>query len=134
MTSYLVFTRSFCLLLPLSRTFGRKRFLITCIAIFTVASVLCGVANSLGALVLARILQGAGGGALQPVAQAVMLETFPRERRGVAVKVHPMGVVVAPILGPTLGGWLTDNYSWRWVFYINLPDWYSSDLDVYPVP
>jgi MFS transporter, DHA2 family, multidrug resistance protein len=122
LTSYLV---SNAVILPasgwLSRTFGRKRFLITCIAIFTLASVLCGIANSLGALVLARILQGAGGGALQPVAQAVMLETFPPEKRGVAMSVYAMGVVVAPILGPTLGGWLTDNYSWRWVFYINLP-------------
>jgi MFS transporter, DHA2 family, multidrug resistance protein len=122
LTSYLV---SNAVILPasgwLSRAFGRKRFLITCIAIFTLASVLCGLANSLGFLILSRILQGAGGGALQPVAQAVMLETFPREKRGTAMSIYAMGVVVAPILGPTLGGWLTDNYSWRWVFYINLP-------------
>src|ERR1700736_1414362 len=105
----------------LSRRFGRKRFLITCIMIFTLASVLCGLATSLGFLILARIIQGAGGGALQPVSQAVMLETFPPEKRGAAMSIYAMGVVVAPILGPTLGGWLTDNYSWRWVFYINIP-------------
>src|SRR6202040_1947975 len=105
----------------LSRRFGRKRFLITCIAIFTIASVLCGLADSLGFLILARIIQGAGGGALQPVSQAIMLETFPKEKRGTAMAVYTMGVVVAPILGPTLGGWLTDSYSWRWVFYINVP-------------
>jgi MFS transporter, DHA2 family, multidrug resistance protein len=122
LTSYLV---SNAVILPasgwLGRFFGRKRFLITCIAIFTIASVLCGLANSLGFLILARILQGAGGGALQPVSQAVMLETFPPAKRGAAMAVYAMGVVVAPILGPTLGGWLTDNYSWRWVFYINVP-------------
>ena len=72
-------------------------------------------------LILARIIQGAGGGALQPIAQAVLLESFPREKRGTAMSVYAIGVVVAPILGPTLGGWLTDNYSWRWVFYINIP-------------
>jgi MFS transporter, DHA2 family, multidrug resistance protein len=119
LTSYLV---SNAVVLPatgwLSRFFGRRRFLITCIVIFTVASVLCGLASSLGFLILARIIQGAGGGALQPVSQAVMLETFPAEKRGAAMSVYAMGVVVAPILGPTLGGWLTDNYSWRWVFYI----------------
>jgi MFS transporter, DHA2 family, multidrug resistance protein len=122
LTSYLV---SNAVILPasswLSRRFGRKRFLITCIIIFTLASVLCGLATSLGFLILARIIQGAGGGALQPVSQAVMLETFPAEKRGAAMSVYAMGVVVAPILGPTLGGWLTDNYSWRWVFYINIP-------------
>jgi MFS transporter, DHA2 family, multidrug resistance protein len=122
LTSYLV---SNAVILPatgwLGRFFGRRRFLIGCITIFTIASALCGLANSLGMLILARILQGAGGGALQPVAQAVLLETFPPEKRGSAMSVYAMGVVVAPILGPTLGGWITDNYSWRWVFYINLP-------------
>jgi DHA2 family multidrug resistance protein len=122
LTSYLV---SNAVILPasgwLGRFFGRRRFLITCITIFTIASALCGVANSLGFLIFARILQGAGGGALQPVAQAILLETFPPEKRGQAMSVYAMGVVVAPILGPTLGGWITDNYSWRWVFYINLP-------------
>jgi MFS transporter, DHA2 family, multidrug resistance protein len=82
---------------------------------------LCGLANSLEFLILARVLQGIGGGALQPVSQAVMLETFPPEERGSAMSSCAMGAVVAPILGPTLGGWLTDNYSWRWVFYIDLP-------------
>jgi len=122
LTSYLV---SNAVVLPatgwLGRFFGRRRFLIACITIFTIASALCGVANSLGMLIFARILQGAGGGALQPVAQAILLETFPPEKRGSAMSVYAMGVVVAPILGPTLGGWITDNYSWRWVFYINLP-------------
>jgi len=122
LTSYLV---SNAVILPatgwLGRFFGRRRFLISCITIFTIASALCGLANSLGMLILARILQGVGGGALQPVAQAVLLETFPPEKRGSAMSVYAMGVVVAPILGPTLGGWITDNYSWRWVFYINLP-------------
>jgi DHA2 family multidrug resistance protein len=122
LTSYLV---SNAVILPtsswFSRRFGRRRFLITCITIFTLASLLCGLASSLGFLILARIIQGAGGGALQPVSQAVMLETFPPEKRGAAMAVYAMGVIVAPILGPTLGGWLTDDYSWRWVFYINIP-------------
>ncbi len=122
LTSYLV---SNAVVLPatgwLGRYFGRRRFLIACIAIFTAASALCGLASSLGMLILARILQGVGGGALQPIAQAILLETFPHEKRGQAMSVYAMGVVVAPILGPTLGGWITDNYSWRWVFYINLP-------------
>src|SRR6476469_8257110 len=122
LTSYLV---SNAIILPatnwLGRFFGRKRFLIICIIIFTLSSALCGAAASLGMLILARILQGAGGGALQPISQAVMLETFPPARRGTAMSVYTMGVVVAPILGPTVGGWLTDNYSWRWVFYINIP-------------
>jgi len=122
LTSYLV---SNAVVLPatgwLGRFFGRKRFLIVCIGIFTLASALCGLANSLGFLIIARILQGVGGGALQPIAQAVLLESFPIEKRGSAMSVYAIGVVVAPILGPTLGGWITDNYSWRWIFYINLP-------------
>ncbi|MDQ3818440.1 MAG: DHA2 family efflux MFS transporter permease subunit, partial [Acidobacteriota bacterium] len=122
LTSYLV---SNAIILPatnwLSRYFGRKRFLIVCIGIFTLSSALCGAATSLGMLIFARILQGAGGGALQPIAQSVLLESFPPEKRGSAMAVFGMGVVVAPIIGPTLGGWITDNYSWRWIFYINVP-------------
>lgn len=122
LTSYLVAN---AIVLPatgwLGARFGRKNFLTTCIIIFTLASALCGVAHSLGMLILARVLQGAGGGALQPISQAILLESFPPKRRGVAMAVFGVGVVVAPIIGPTLGGWITDNYSWRWVFYLNLP-------------
>jgi MFS transporter, DHA2 family, multidrug resistance protein len=122
LTSYLV---SNAIILPatawLTTYFGRKRFLITCIIIFTLASAMCGAATSLGMLIFARILQGAGGGALQPIAQSVLLESFPPEKRGSAMALYGLGVVVAPIIGPTLGGWITDNYSWRWIFYINIP-------------
>jgi len=122
LTSYLV---SNAIILPatnwLGRYFGRKRFLVICIIVFTIASALCGAAGSLGLLIVARILQGAGGGALQPIAQAVLMESFPPQKRGQAMAVFGMGVVVAPIIGPTLGGWITDNYSWRWIFYINIP-------------
>ena len=122
LTSYLVAN---AIVLPASSwfglRFGRKRFLIICIIVFTFSSFLCGAAPSLGILLLARAVQGAGGGALQPISQAILLESFPPEKRGLAMAVFALGVVVAPVLGPTFGGWLTDNYSWRWSFYINIP-------------
>jgi MFS transporter, DHA2 family, multidrug resistance protein len=105
----------------LGRRFGRKRFLLTCVSLFIVSSFLCGAAPSLSFLLLARVLQGAGGGALQPVSQAILLESFPPKKRGAAMAVFGFGVVVAPVLGPTLGGWLTDASSWRYAFYINIP-------------
>src|SRR5277367_2005438 len=122
LTSYLVAN---AIVLPASSwfslKFGRKRFLITCIIIFTVSSFACGAAWSLGTILLARAVQGAGGGALQPLSQAILLESFPPDKRGMAMAVFALGVVVAPVLGPTLGGYLTDTYSWRWAFYINIP-------------
>ncbi len=122
LTSYLV---SNAIILPaanwLGRYFGRRRFLIGCIAIFTLSSALCGAAASLGMLLFARVLQGAGGGALQPIAQAVLLESFPVEKRGSAMAVYGMGIVVAPIIGPTLGGWITDNYSFLTFLSGSLP-------------
>jgi DHA2 family multidrug resistance protein len=105
----------------LGNYFGRKRVLLSCVMIFTFASVLCGLAWNLQTLILARIFQGIGGGAMVPIAQAVLLESFPMNKRGAAMAAFSMGVIVAPILGPTLGGWITDNYSWRWIFYINVP-------------
>ena len=122
LTSYLV---SNAIVLPLtgwfSRIFGRKRFYMGCVLTFLISSLLCGIAPSLPLLVLFRVLQGAGGGGLQPVSQAILVESFPREKQGMAMAVYGMGVVVAPIIGPTLGGWITDNYSWRWIFFINIP-------------
>src|SRR5256885_11737291 len=122
LTSYLVAN---AIVLPASSwfslRFGRKRFLLFCIFLFTASSCMCGAATSLGMILIARALQGAGGGALQPLSQSILLETFPPEKRGMAMAVFALGVVVAPVLGPTLGGWLTDTYSWRWAFYINVP-------------
>src|SRR5947209_4060960 len=113
------------IVLPLSGwvsgVFGRKRYYMACVALFTVSSVLCGLATSLPMLLLFRVVQGLGVGGLQPSTQGVLLDTFPLERRGMAMAVYGMAVLVAPILGPTLGGWITDNYSWRWIFFINLP-------------
>jgi DHA2 family multidrug resistance protein len=122
LTSYLV---SNAIVLPASNwfslRFGRKRFLMSCVAIFTVSSFACGAAWSLPIMLFARVVQGAGGGALQPLSQAILLESFPPAKRGIAMAVFAFGVVVAPVLGPTLGGWLTDTYSWRYAFYINIP-------------
>ncbi|HXY26028.1 MAG TPA: DHA2 family efflux MFS transporter permease subunit [Candidatus Acidoferrum sp.] len=122
LTSYLV---SNAIVLPLSGWFsgllGRKRFYMTCVALFTVSSFLCGLAPSLGVLVIFRILQGVGGGGLQPSEQAILNDTFPLEKRGMAFAVYGLAVVVAPTIGPWLGGWITDNFSWRWIFYINVP-------------
>jgi MFS transporter, DHA2 family, multidrug resistance protein len=104
-----------------SLRFGRRRFLIWSIVIFTISSFFCGAANSLLVILIARLIQGAGGGGLQPLSQAILTESFPPEKRGLAMAMFGLGVVVAPVLGPTLGGWLTDQYSWRWAFYINIP-------------
>jgi DHA2 family multidrug resistance protein len=122
LTSYLV---SSAIVLPisgwLSNRFGRKRFYMTCVALFTICSLLCGLAQTLPMLIIARILQGAGGGGLAPSEQAILADTFSVEKRGQAFAVYGMAVVVAPAIGPTLGGWITDNFSWHWIFFINLP-------------
>jgi MFS transporter, DHA2 family, multidrug resistance protein len=122
LTSYLV---SNAIVLPISGWFasalGRKRFFMGCLVIFTVSSLLCGIAPSLGAIIFFRILQGAGGGGLQPMAQAILADVFPPEERGLAFALYGVTAIIAPTIGPTLGGWITDNYSWRWIFFINLP-------------
>jgi len=122
LTSYLV---SNAIVLPLagwfSTLFGRKRFYMTCVVVFTLSSLLCGLAPNLWMLILFRILQGVGGGAMQPISQAILVESFPKKKQGMAMAVYGMGVVLAPIIGPTLGGWITDDYSWRWIFLINIP-------------
>ncbi|MGB7728389.1 MAG: DHA2 family efflux MFS transporter permease subunit [Candidatus Acidiferrum sp.] len=122
LTSYLV---SNAIILPISGwlagTLGRKRFFMSCLGIFTVSSLLCGIAPSLGLLLFFRVLQGAGGGGLQPMAQAILADTFPPQQRGLAFALYGITAIMAPTIGPTLGGWITFNYSWRWIFFINLP-------------
>jgi DHA2 family multidrug resistance protein len=122
LTSYLV---SNAIILPISGwlagTFGRKRFFMTCLGVFTVSSLLCGIAPSLGLLLFFRVLQGAGGGGLQPMAQAILADTFPPQQRGLAFALYGITAIMAPTIGPTLGGWITFNYSWRWIFFINIP-------------
>jgi DHA2 family multidrug resistance protein len=122
LTSYLVAN---AVILPmsawLSRVFGRKRYYMMSVALFTATSFLCGVAPSLSMLVVFRVLQGIGGGGLAPVEQAILVDTFPKERLGGAFALYSMAIVTAPAVGPPLGGWITDNFSWRWVFFINVP-------------
>jgi DHA2 family multidrug resistance protein len=122
LTSYLV---SNAIILPmsgwLSNLIGRKRFYMSCVALFTISSFLCGLAPSLGALIFFRVLQGVGGGGLQPSEQAILADTFEPAKRGMAFAVYGMAVVLAPAIGPTLGGWITDNFNWRWIFFINIP-------------
>ena len=122
LTSYLVAN---AIVLPLSgwlsSILGRKRFYMMCVLMFTISSMLCGLATSLGQLIFFRVLQGIGGGGLQPSEQAILVDTFPPQKRGMAMAVYGMAILVAPVLGPTLGGWITDNYSWRWIFFINVP-------------
>ena len=121
-TSYLVAN---AIILPigayLSRIVGRKRFYMSCVAIFGISSFLCGLASSLPMLLLFRVLQGLGGGGLQPSEQAILADTFPPAKRGQAFAMYGLAVITAPIIGPTLGGWITDNYNWRWIFFINIP-------------
>jgi DHA2 family multidrug resistance protein len=122
LTSYLV---SNAVILPISAwlatRFGRKRFYMSSVAVFTISSFLCGLAPSLGLLVLFRILQGVGGGGLAPSEQAILADTFPAHQRGLGFAVYGLAVVIAPAIGPTIGGWITDNYNWHWIFFINVP-------------
>jgi DHA2 family multidrug resistance protein len=134
LTSYLV---SNAIVLPISGwlagTLGRKRFFMICLFLFTLSSLLCGIAPSLGLLLVFRVLQGAGGGGLQPMAQAILADTFPPQQRGLAFALYGITAVTAPTIGPTLGGWITFNYSWRWIFFINLPVGIATLFLVYTV-
>ena len=122
LTSYLV---SNAIVLPLSgwlsSIMGRKNFYMSCVALFTVSSFMCGLAPNLATLIICRVLQGIGGGGLQPTEQAILADTFPPAKRGMAFAVYGVAVVTAPAIGPTLGGWITDNFTWRWIFFINIP-------------
>ena len=121
-TTYLVAN---AVILPVSgwlaRVIGRKRFYMICVAVFTFASLLCGLAPNLTTLIVFRILQGLGGGGMAPSEQAILADTFPPEKRAQAFALYGVAVVVAPTIGPTLGGWITDNWSWNWIFFINVP-------------
>ena len=105
----------------LSNVVGRKRFYMICVALFTVASLLCGLASSLNALIVFRILQGLGGGGMPTSEQAMLADTFSPRQRPQAFAIYGIAVIVAPTVGPTIGGWITDNYSWHWIFFINVP-------------
>src|SRR6266403_3798410 len=122
LTSYLAANAT---ILPISgwisARLGRRNYFLLSIAVFTLASGLCGMATSLGQLILFRVLQGLAGGGLQPSSQGVLLDAFPREKQGVAMTLFGFAALLAPVIGPTLGGWITDSYSWRWVFFINVP-------------
>src|SRR6476661_2309725 len=122
LTTYLVAN---AVVLPLSawlsRVLGRKNYYLLCVALFTVTSFLCGIAPSLGVMLCARVLQGIGGGGLAPVEQAILVDTFPPSKRAAAFALYTMAIVTAPAIGPVLGGWITDNFNWRWVFLINIP-------------
>jgi DHA2 family multidrug resistance protein len=122
LTSYLVAN---AMVLPISgwiaNRMGRKRFYMSCVLMFTLASLLCGIAPTLGLLVFFRVIQGAAGGGLQPSEQSILADTFPPQKRSMAFAVYGVAVVMAPVIGPTVGGWIVDNYSWRWIFFLNIP-------------
>src|ERR1700692_2938386 len=122
LTTYLVAN---AVILPmsawLSRVFGRKRYYLGCVALFTLTSLFCGLAPTLGIMLSSRVLQGIAGGGLAPVAQAILVDTFPPAKRASAFALYTIVIVTAPAIGPVLGGWITDNYNWRWIFFINIP-------------